>query len=70
MNSLRKAVQEYLKMRRHLGFKLVEAGKALPDFSSYMEQHRKSYITQSLALSWVQKPKSPRAFSPPAGHND
>lgn len=58
MNSLRKAVKEYLKMRRDLGFKLVEAGKVLPDFVSFLEQHGKSYITQSLALSWAQKPKS------------
>ncbi len=58
MNSLRKAVQEYLRMRRHLGFKLREAGKALPDFVSFLEQHHKSYITQSLALAWAQQPKN------------
>jgi integrase len=56
MNTLRQAVKEYLDLRRNLGFKLREAGKGLLDFVTYMEQHRASYITQSLALSWAQQP--------------
>ena len=46
MNTLRQAVQEYLSLRRSLGFKLREAGKGLLDFVTFMEQHRASYITQ------------------------
>lgn len=56
MNTLRKDVSEYLSMRRSLGFKLREAGKALLDFVTFMEQHRTTYITQALALTWAQKP--------------
>jgi len=56
MTTLRQAVQEYLSMRRHLGFKLHEAGKGLLDFVTFMEQHRASSITQGLALSWAQQP--------------
>ena len=56
MNTLRQAVQEYLGMRRSLGFKLRSAGKGLLDFVTFMEQHRVSYITQSLALAWAQQP--------------
>ena len=56
MNTLRQAVQEYLSMRRHLGFKLREAGKGLLDFVAFMEQHRATYITQALALAWAQQP--------------
>jgi integrase len=56
MNTLRQAVHEYLSMRRNLGFKLREAGNALLDFATYMEQHRAPYITQALALSWAQQP--------------
>ena len=48
----------YLAMRRHLGFQLREAGKALPDFVAFMEQHRAPYITQTLALAWAQQPAS------------
>jgi len=56
MNTLRKAVQEYLSMRRNLGFTLDEAGKGLLDFVTFMEQRRASYITQTLALAWAQQP--------------
>jgi integrase len=56
MNTLRQAVEEYLIMRRGLGFKLREAGNALPDFVSFMEQQRAPYITQVLALRWAQQP--------------
>jgi hypothetical protein len=51
MNTLREAVREYLAMRRGLGFKLRDAGKALIDFVDFLEHHNASYITQSLALA-------------------
>jgi integrase len=56
VNTLRQAVQEYLSMRRALGFKLVDAGKRLLDFVTFMEQHRAPCITQALALVWAQQP--------------
>lgn len=56
MNTLRKAVEEYLTMRRALGFKLRDAGAGLLDFVTFMEQHRASYITHQMALTWAQKP--------------
>jgi len=56
MNTLRQAAQEYLTMRRSLGYKLQEAGKRLLDFVTFMEQRRASYITQSLALAWAKQP--------------
>ena len=56
MNTLRQAVQEYVRMRRDLGFKLHDAGKGLLDFVTFMEQHRACYITQALALAWAQQP--------------
>jgi integrase/recombinase XerD len=58
MTTLRQAVQEYVRMRRDLGFKLLEAGKALLDFVTFMEQHRASSITQALALAWAQQPST------------
>jgi integrase/recombinase XerD len=58
MNTLRQAVDEYLDMRRNLGFQLREAGKALPAFVAFMEQRRAPYITQTLALAWAQQPAS------------
>jgi integrase/recombinase XerD len=56
MTTLRRAVLEYVRMRRDLGFKLQEAGKGLLDFVRFMERRRASYITQSLALAWAQQP--------------
>ena len=44
MTTLRQAVQEYVRMRRNLGFKLHEAGKGLLDFITFMEQRRATYI--------------------------
>jgi integrase/recombinase XerD len=58
MTTLRQAVQEYLSMRRHLGFKLHDAGKGLLNFVTFMEQHRASSITQALALAWAQQPSN------------
>jgi integrase len=55
MNTLRQATHEYLSMRRALGFKLRAAGPRLLDFVNFMEQHRASYITNQLALTWAQQ---------------
>lgn len=56
MNTLRQAVQDYLKLRRGLGFKLQDAGRGLLDFVTFMEQQRAAYVTQALALEWAQQP--------------
>src|SRR5437867_1701656 len=50
MNTLREAVQDYLALRRSLGFKLREDGARLADFATFMEQRKASYITHKLAL--------------------
>jgi integrase len=55
MNTLREALRDYLQMRRSLGSKLCEAGKALTDFVTFLEQHNAPYITQALALAWAQQ---------------
>jgi integrase/recombinase XerD len=60
MNTLRQAVQEYLSMRRSLGFKLRDAGTRLLDFVTFMEQQRACYITHSLALTWARQPSHVR----------
>ena len=56
MNTLRRAVQEYLILRRNLGFKLRDAGKLLQAFVSFMEEQHAPYITTKLALTWAQQP--------------
>ena len=55
MNTLRQAVQEYLILRRSLGFKLRDAGKLLQAYVKFMEEQRAPYITTKLALAWAQQ---------------
>ena len=45
MNTLRKAVREYLELRRSLGFKLREAGKGLIDFVTFLERHKRLHYS-------------------------
>jgi integrase/recombinase XerD len=58
MTTLRVAVQEYLSLRRGLGFKLDYAGKILPRFVTFLEQRGASVITCRLALDWAQQPST------------
>jgi integrase/recombinase XerD len=58
MNTLREAVNDYLAMRRGLGFKLCKAGTSLLDFVSFLEQQGVSHISTRLALAWAQQPAS------------
>jgi integrase/recombinase XerD len=56
MNTLRESLQEYLELRRSLGFKMHDAGVVLPRFVSFMEERQAVYITTHLALEWAQFP--------------
>lgn len=56
MKRLSKAVEEYLVLRRSLGFKLHHETWFLPDFVSYLKQRGSSVITTRLALRWAQQP--------------
>ncbi len=57
MISLRRAVQQYLTMRRSLGFKLRDMGRNLRHFLSFMEQQGACLITTDLALRWAKQPQ-------------
>lgn len=56
MNTLRQAAEEYLAMRRSLGFKLRRVGPRLLDFITFLERHRARHITVALALAWAKQP--------------
>lgn len=56
MNTLRQSAEEYLAMRRSLGFKLQRSGPALLHFISFLERQRATYITLALALAWAKQP--------------
>lgn len=57
MNCLRRAVENYLTMRRSLGFKLRDMGYNLRHFVTFMEQQGESVITVELALRWAKQPQ-------------
>jgi len=57
MICLRRAVENYLTMRRSLGFKLRDMGHNLHHFVSFMEQQGASVITVELALRWAKQPQ-------------
>ena len=60
MSQLRSAAENYLAMRRALGFKLERAAHLLPEFVDYLESTGAETITTELALAWAtQPPKEP-----------
>ena len=58
MNALCEALQEYLSLRRSLGFKLRDAERVLSRFVAFMEERQAPHITTKLALEWVQLAKT------------
>jgi integrase/recombinase XerD len=50
------AVDDYLAMRRALGFKLTEHGRVLPQFAAFLAQRGESVITTTLALEFATQP--------------
>ena len=59
MSTLHRTLEDYLRLRRTLGFKLEREGDLLPQFLSLLEGHESPYITASLAVQW--------AFASPSG---
>ena len=56
MSGLREAVEDYLTVRRGLGFKLKDYPWMLGDFVTYMEAGGASTVTAELALAWALRP--------------
>jgi hypothetical protein len=53
MNRLRKAVRDYLTMRRGLGFKLVRHEAGLRESVLFLARKRSARITVNLAMEWA-----------------
>ena len=60
MSGLRRAAEEYLAIRRAVGYKLRQEGRLLADFVGFMEQRELSAhdcrITVDAALAWATLP--------------
>ena len=56
MTSLRAALDEYLAVRRALGYQLRLTGRLLRRFVEFAEHEHADYITTELALTWATQP--------------
>ena len=56
MSALRQRAEEYLKMRRSLGYKLLRQGPVLLDFIGYLEHAGASTVTTEAAVAWATQP--------------
>jgi integrase len=57
MNAIGHAIEDYLSLRRALGYKLEDHGWLLADFASFMEEHGATIVTTQLALAWATLPE-------------
>ena len=55
--TLGQRVQEYLRLRRALGFRLEREGQVLPQFAAYLEQAGAATVTAGHAIAWAQLPR-------------
>lgn len=56
MSGLGRHVDDYLRLRRALGFKLEREGTVLPQFVAYVEAAGAATVTTELAIAWAQLP--------------
>jgi len=56
MSKLAVHLNNYLTLRRQLGFKLVMPAKLLPNFVRFAEKKRARFITTDVALRWATQP--------------
>ncbi len=60
MTPLRQALEDYLRIRRRLGFKLKTEQRLLENFVDFMEHAGAERITTDLALMWARLPVDAR----------
>ncbi len=58
MSTLRRAAEDYLAMRRSLGYKLQRQGHLLLDFAGYLERAGATTVTIEAAVAWATLPAS------------
>ena len=56
MSALDSHVEDYLRRRRALGFKLERAGQLLPQLAAYLEAAGAGTVTSDLAIAWARLP--------------
>jgi integrase/recombinase XerD len=56
MSALSGHAEDYLRLRRALGFKLERAGQLLPQLVAYLEAAGAGTVTSDLAIAWARLP--------------
>src|SRR5665811_1123784 len=52
MKPLRQAIDDSIRLRRSLGFKLRDMADDLRDFAAFLEQKAAPFVTTELAMEW------------------
>ena len=55
MSTLRASVNDYLAMRRAMGFKVEGLGKLLGNFVAFCETHGATRVRNDLAMEWATR---------------
>src|SRR6516225_9759927 len=58
MSALRQTAEDYLRIRRALGFKMENAGRLLPQFLEYLESVGAETVTTEHAVRWATMPSA------------
>jgi integrase len=56
MSHIRQAVENYLRVRRALGYKLLVEGRMLAQFTTFLEGRGHDHVTTDAALQWATAP--------------
>ena len=56
MSTMQHAAQDYLALRRSLGYKLEAPGRLVGDFARYLDGCGLTHVTVDAALSWATSP--------------
>lgn len=59
MSALASALDDYLALRRSLGYKLERAGDLLADFVAHLDQAGAEHVTIEVALDWAMRAANP-----------
>ncbi len=57
MSTLRQTLEEYIAVRRKLGFALRLPARLLRNFVAFVEANNSTYITTALAVCWAKRPR-------------
>lgn len=60
MSALADHVEDYLRLRRALGYKLERAGHLLPKLVAFLEAAGSPTLTTDLAIAWARQPEQAR----------